>query len=144
MTPASLYQDNQAQENKALIENASIETFENTHPQRDYVISFEVPEFTSVCPKTGLPDFGTILVDYVADKTCIELKSFKYYILGFRNRGAFYENVVNTILDDIVAACQPRYCQVRGDFTPRGGIGTVVTAIHCQKGFNPEGVTTHT
>ena len=135
MPPVSLYEDSQAADNKLLIDNAAIETFDNTHPQRNYVIAFEVPEFTSVCPKTGLPDFGAIFVDYVADKRCIELKSFKYYILKFRNQGVFYENVVNTILDDIVAATDPRYVEVRGEFTARGGISTTVTATHRKEGF---------
>jgi 7-cyano-7-deazaguanine reductase len=116
-------------------ELSPIEVFENLHPNRNYVISISVPEFTSVCPKTGLPDFGTITIDYVPDKTCIELKAFKYYMLGFRNMGMFYENVVNRILDDIVAACNPRYMEVSGDFTARGGISTTVTATHRQDGF---------
>jgi 7-cyano-7-deazaguanine reductase len=116
-------------------ENAALEVFDNPNPTRNYVISISVPEFTSVCPKTGLPDFGTITIDYVPDKTCIELKSLKYYFLGFRNQGIFYEAVTNRILDELVAACQPRYMEVTGEFTARGGISSTVTATHRQEGF---------
>lgn len=108
--------------------SASIETFPNPKPGRDYEIAIDCPEFTSVCPKTGLPDFGAIRVVYVPDERCIELKALKYYLLGFRSRGIFYEQVTNQILDDLVAACAPRRMTVTGDFTPRGGIKTVVTA----------------
>jgi 7-cyano-7-deazaguanine reductase len=113
-----------------------IEVFDNRYPDRDYVINIAVPEFTSVCPKTGLPDFGTIEINYVPDKTCIELKAFKYYMLAYRNHGAFYETVVNMILDDVVKACEPRFAEVAGHFNARGGITTRVTASHCQKGFS--------
>lgn len=105
-----------------------IETFDNPHPQRDYVIRHVAPEFTSVCPKTGQPDFGTIEVEYVADKLCIELKSFKYYLQGYRDAGVFYEDVVNRILDDLAAACRPRWMKVTGQFTPRGGIHSTISA----------------
>ncbi len=105
-----------------------IETFPNPNPSRDYEIEISCPEFTSVCPKTGLPDFGEIRVVYVPDELCIELKSLKYYLVGFRDRGIFYEQATNPILDDLVAACRPRRMTVTGDFTPRGGIKTVVTA----------------
>jgi len=88
---------------------AQIETFDNPYPERDYEITHVNPEFTSVCPKTGLPDFGTITVQYVPDKLCIELKSLKYYYLEYRNKGAFFETLVNQILDDLVAACHPRW-----------------------------------
>jgi 7-cyano-7-deazaguanine reductase len=114
----------------------TIEVWENLNAHRNYVISISVPEFTSVCPKTGLPDFGTITLDYVPDEVCVELKAFKYYILGFRNMGIFYENVVNKILDDVVKACNPRYLKVTGDFTARGGIATKVVATHVQPGFD--------
>jgi len=104
-----------------------IETFPNPNPSRDYEIAIECPEFTSVCPKTGLPDFGTIRIVYVPDERCIELKALKFYLIAFRNKGIFYEQVTNQILDDLVAVCQPRRMTVAGDFTPRGGIKTVVT-----------------
>ena len=107
-----------------------IETFPNPSPSRDYEIAIACPEFTSVCPKTGLPDFGEIRVVYVPDERCIELKALKYYLIGFRNQGIFYEQVTNQILDDLVAACRPRRMTVTGDFTPRGGIRTVVTVTY--------------
>jgi 7-cyano-7-deazaguanine reductase len=106
----------------------SLETFPNPRPERDYEIDTRCPEFTSVCPVTGLPDFGEIRITYVPDRTCIELKSLKLYLVGFRNRGIFYEAATNQILDDLVAACQPRRMTVVGDFTARGGLKTVVTA----------------
>ena len=112
-----------------------IDVFDNRYPERDYVISIQVPEFTSVCPKTGLPDFGVIEIDYVPDKVCIELKAFKYYMLAYRNCGIFYENVVNKVLDDIVAKCNPRFIEVTGNFGARGGITTSVTANWRQEGF---------
>jgi 7-cyano-7-deazaguanine reductase len=107
-----------------------LETFDNPHPGRDYVIRHVAPEFTSVCPKTGQPDFGTIEIEYVADRLCVELKSLKLYLQGFRNVGVFYEDVVNRILDDLVAALAPRRMTVTGSFTPRGGMHSVVTASH--------------
>lgn len=113
-----------------------IEVWPNGNVHRDFLIRIETPEFTSVCPKTGLPDFGTILVEYVPDTNCIELKAFKYYLLGYRNRGIFYENAVNQILDDILSVCQPRYIKITGSFTPRGGISTEVVLTHRQEGFD--------
>ena len=93
-------------------------------------IAIRCPEFTSVCPKTGLPDFGEIRITYVPDELCLELKALKYYMIDFRNRGIFYEAVTNQILDDLVAACQPRSMTVVGDFSVRGGISTTVTATY--------------
>jgi 7-cyano-7-deazaguanine reductase len=107
-----------------------IEVFPNPYPERRYHIVIDCPEFTSVCPKTGLPDFGTITIDYVPDQHCVELKAFKYYLLGYRNYGAFYERVVNQILSDIVKACDPHRIEVRGAFSARGGINTTVTVTH--------------
>ena len=109
---------------------AELETFDNPHPQRDYVIRHVAPEFTSVCPKTAQPDFGTIEIEYVADALCVELKSLKLYLQGYRNVGVFYEDVVNRILDDLVAALKPRRMTVTGAFTPRGGMHSVVTASY--------------
>ena len=109
-----------------------IATFENPHPGRDYTISHVAPEFTSVCPKTGQPDFGTIEIEYVAGGLCLELKGLKLYLQGYRNVGVFYEDVVNRILDDLVAACRPRRMTVRGKFTPRGGMHSIVTAEYQQ------------
>jgi 7-cyano-7-deazaguanine reductase len=110
--------------------STAIETFPNPRPERDFDIDIECPEFTSMCPKTGLPDFGTIHISYVPDDRCIELKALKYYLLEFRNKGIFYENATNQILDDLVAACNPRRMKVVGAFTPRGGIRTTVTATY--------------
>ncbi len=107
-----------------------LETFPNPRPGRDYTIEIVCPEFTSLCPKTGQPDFGTITFTYVPDETCVELKSLKLYLQRYRNEGAFYETVVNRLLDDFVAACAPRRCRVVGAFTPRGGITTNVTCEH--------------
>jgi 7-cyano-7-deazaguanine reductase len=105
-----------------------LETFENQYPDRDYLIETVCPEFTSVCPKTGQPDFGELTITYVPDRLCIELKSLKLYLQRFRNHGVFYEHVTNRILDDLVAACRPRQMKVVAAFTPRGGIRTTVTA----------------
>ena len=105
-----------------------LETFPNPKPERDFEIEIRCEEFTSLCPKTGLPDFGEIVIRYVPDRLCLELKALKYYIVGYRNRGIFYEAVTNAILDDLVAACSPRKMTVVGDFSVRGGISTVVTA----------------
>jgi 7-cyano-7-deazaguanine reductase len=109
---------------------AQLETFPNPSPGRDYEISIRCPEFTSVCPKTGLPDFGEIRISYVPDALCVELKALKYYLIEFRNRGIFYEAVTNQILDDLVRACRPRRMTVVGDFSVRGGISTTVTATY--------------
>ena len=109
---------------------AEIEIFPNPHPGRDYVIKHVAPEFTSVCPKTGQPDFATIEIEYVADQLCIELKSLKFYLQSYRNEGIFYEDAVNVILDDLSAACKPRWMKVTGKFAPRGGIHSIVTAEH--------------
>ncbi len=103
-----------------------IETWPNQY--RGYEITITIPEYTSICPRTGLPDFGTITIHYLPDKRCLELKSLKYYIHGFRNLGIFYENAVNRILDDVARACRPKWAVVRGEFTTRGGMRTMVEA----------------
>ena len=105
-----------------------LETFDNPNPQRDYTIRIRIPEFTCLCPKTGQPDFATILIEYVPDKVCVELKSLKLYIWSFRDEGAFHEAVTNQILDDLVAATTPRFLRVTADFNVRGGLYTKVTA----------------
>jgi 7-cyano-7-deazaguanine reductase len=107
----------------------TLETFDNQYPGRDYTIQIVCPEFTSVCPKTGQPDFGTLTFSYVPDRKCVELKSLKLYLQQFRNEGIFYENVTNRILDDLVAVLQPRRMTLVASFTPRGGITTTVTAV---------------
>src|SRR5258707_13378490 len=112
---------------------SGLETFPNPKPEREYLIRFECPEFTCLCPKTGQPDFATIRIEYVADATCVELKSLKLYLWSFRDEGAFHEAVTNRILDDLVAATRPRRMRVEGDFMVRGGIHTVVVAEHQQR-----------
>ena len=107
-----------------------LETFPNPRPERDYEIQIECPEFTSMCPKTGLPDFGTIRITYTPDTKCVELKALKYYLLEFRNRGIFYEAATNQILDDLVGLLSPRRMTIVGDFSARGGITTRVTATY--------------
>jgi 7-cyano-7-deazaguanine reductase len=108
-----------------------LETFENTYPDREYTIEIVCPEFTSVCPKTGQPDFGTLTITYVPAARCVELKSLKLYLQQYRNQGIFYENATNRILDDLVAAIAPRRMTLEAAFTPRGGITTKITATHC-------------
>ena len=107
-----------------------LETFENQFPGRDYLIEIVCPEFTSVCPKTGQPDFGALTITYTPDHYCVELKSLKLYLQSFRNQGIFYENVTNSILDDLVAVLAPRQLTLVAAFTPRGGISTRVTVVH--------------
>jgi 7-cyano-7-deazaguanine reductase len=107
-----------------------LETFANQFAGRDYTIEIVCPEFTSVCPKTGQPDFGAITFTYTPAERCVELKSLNLYLQHYRNQGVFYEHVVNRLLDDFVAACQPKRCRVVGAFTPRGGITTTVTCTY--------------
>lgn len=114
-------------------EKAKIETFRNAYPGRDYVITFDCPEFTSLCPITGQPDFGHIIINYIAKEKCIESKALKLYLFSYRNHNTFHEVAVNTILDDLVAACDPKWMQVIGDFMPRGGIAIHVNAEHGKK-----------
>ena len=105
----------------------AIQCWENQY-KRDYLVRISLPEFTSVCPKTGLPDFATITIEYIPNKLCLELKSLKYYLLEYRDMGIFMENIANKILDDIVKACQPKCARVIGEFTPRGGLKSIITA----------------
>ena len=107
-----------------------LEAFPNPHPGRDYGVEFVFPEFTSVCPVTGQPDFATITVQYVPDRYCVEMKSLKLYFFAFRDQGVFFESIVNTILDDLVAVLAPRRMKVIGTFNVRGGMGATVTAEH--------------
>jgi 7-cyano-7-deazaguanine reductase len=109
-------------------EQVEIELFENPNPEREYSITIKAPEFTSVCPRTGQPDFGEILIQYSPDKHCIELKSLKFYLQSYRNKGIFYEALTNNILNDLSGACKPRWMKVTSRFTPRGGITTEVVA----------------
>ena len=112
-----------------------LETFPNPNPARDYAIHMQIPEFTCLCPKTGQPDFATLLLDYVPDALCVELKSLKLYIWSFRNEGAFHEAVTNAILDDLVKATQPRFMRLTAKFFVRGGIFTTVVAEHRKPGW---------
>jgi 7-cyano-7-deazaguanine reductase len=114
---------------------ATLETFPNPRPERDYEIEIHCPEFTSLCPKTGLPDFGEIAIRYVPDLACIELKALKYYLIDFRNKGIFYEAVTNRILDDLVRATAPRFMRLEARFNVRGGIYTSVIAEHRKRGW---------
>ncbi len=111
-----------------------IETFDNSHPERDYIISISNHEYTSKCPKTGLPDMGTITISYIPDRQCLELKSLKLYFLEYRDRGIFYEEAVNRILDDLVDSCRPRWMEIRGEFNVRGGMSSRVRAVHGDRG----------
>jgi len=115
----------------------SLETFPNPQPDRDYTIRMKMPEFTCLCPKTGQPDFAVLNLEYVPEKTCVELKSLKLYIWSFRNEGAFHEAVTNRILDDLVKATQPRFMRLTAEFLVRGGIYTTVVAEHRAQGWNP-------
>lgn len=112
-----------------------LEIFPNPCPERDYVIRMSLPEFTCLCPKTGQPDFATLALEYIPDQSCIELKSLKLYIWSYRDTGAFHEAVTNQILDDLVAACAPRFMRLTAQFNVRGGIDTQVTAEHRAAGW---------
>jgi len=115
----------------------TLETFDNPKPERDFHIHMEIPEFTCLCPKTGQPDFATLILDYIADKKCVELKSLKLYIWSFRDQGAFHEAVTNQILDDLVAATQPKFMRLTAKFFVRGGIFTNVVAEYRKPGWQP-------
>lgn len=107
-----------------------LETFNNSFPGRNYRIIHRANEFTSICPKTGQPDFGIITISYIANKKCIELKSLKYYLQSFRNDGIFYENVVNRILDDLVSVTKPKWMEIKGEFSRRGGLNSTILALY--------------
>ncbi len=118
-------------------DKARLESFPNKYASRDYTIEFICPEFTSLCPVTGQPDFAHITITYIPDQRCLESKSLKLYLGSFRNTGMFHEEITNRILDDLVAACKPRWARVRGRMNPRGGISIEVTAEHRMQGFEP-------
>jgi 7-cyano-7-deazaguanine reductase len=113
-------------------------TFDNPNPGRDYLIHMEIPEFTCLCPLTGQPDFARLVLDYIPERKCLELKSLKLYIWSYRDRGAFHEAVTNRILDDLVAATRPRFMRLRANFHVRGGIFTTVVAEHRKKGWRTQ------
>ncbi|MFH1190315.1 MAG: preQ(1) synthase [Candidatus Omnitrophota bacterium] len=130
----SLYEGLQRKIRK--LKTPGIEVWRNQYPDRDYVIRIDMPEFTCICPKTGLPDFASIVIKYVPDEDCVELKSLKYYTLFYRDVGIFNEHVVNKILDDLAEACKPRWMEVFGEFNARGGIKTTVTAEYGKRPLN--------
>jgi 7-cyano-7-deazaguanine reductase len=115
----------------------SLDTFSNPAPARDLRIHMEIPEFTCLCPMTGQPDFATLVLDYVPDRLCVELKSLKFYMWSFRNEGAYHEAVTHRILEDLVKATQPRYMRLKARFFVRGGIFTTVVAEHRKRGWKP-------
>jgi 7-cyano-7-deazaguanine reductase len=117
-----------------------LEVFDNPNIERDFVIRIDIPEFTCLCPKTGQPDFATLHLEYIADKSCVELKALKNYIWSFRNKGAFHEAVTNQILDDLVAALDPRFIRLKAIFNVRGGIYTTVESEHKKDGWLPRDV----
>lgn len=119
------------------VPSKSLETFPNPQPDRDYTIRMRIPEFTCLCPKTGQPDFATLQLEYVPDKTCVELKSLKLYVWSFRNEGAFHEAVTNRILGDLVRATKPRFMRLSAEFGVRGGIYTTVVAEHRARNWKP-------
>ena len=112
------------------LKTPKIETWRNQYPDKEYMVSLETPEFTCICPKTGLPDFATVAVQYIPHKLCIELKSFKLYLHFYRNLGIFHEHLANKIVDDVVAACKPRFARIEVAMHIRGGIKTTVSAIY--------------
>jgi 7-cyano-7-deazaguanine reductase len=116
----------------------NLETFPNPAVHRDFLIHMEIPEFTCLCPKTGQPDFATLILDYIPEKACVELKSLKLYIWSFRNEGCFHEAVTNRMLDDLVRSLKPRYMRLTAKFFVRGGIFTNVVAEHRKKGWKPQ------
>jgi 7-cyano-7-deazaguanine reductase len=116
-------------------EKTRLESFPNKYEHRDYVVKFDCPEFTSLCPVTGQPDFARITITYIPDLKCLESKSLKIYLFSFRNVGMFHEEITNRILDDLVTACNPRWARVQGLMNPRGGISIDVSAEYCKPGF---------
>jgi len=121
------------QDNIRKLKTPNIDVWENKYSDRDYTVRLEIPEFTCICPKTGLPDFANILIEYIPDKLCIELKSFKFYLNFYRNVGIFHEHLTNKIMDDFVSACKPRFVRIISKFNPRGGIYTTVTREYSKK-----------
>ncbi len=117
--------------------NTDLETFPNPNTDRDYTIRIDTPEFTCLCPKTGQPDFATLTLEYVPNESCIELKSFKLYVWSYRDKGAFHEAVTNSILADLVAACEPRFMRLSAEFNVRGGVYTTVVAEHKADNWQP-------
>jgi 7-cyano-7-deazaguanine reductase len=128
------------QKNIRKLKTPRIEVWENQYPDKAYVISLDVPEFTCICPKTGLPDFAGIKIEYSPRKSCIELKSFKMYTIFFRDIGIFHEHLVNRMLEDLVRASKPRWVKITGVFNPRGGITTTVSSEYQESGLKSQQV----
>ena len=116
--------------NALTMSNNILETFENPKIDREYTINFEIPEFTSLCPKTGQPDFANILIEYIPDKVCVELKSLKLYFVSFRDQPGFHEDLTNKILDDLVGLLDPKYMNINAEWNVRGGVYTSISATH--------------
>lgn len=131
MREKSTYED--LQKNIRNLKTPEIEVWKNQYPDKIYTINLEIPEFTCICPKTGLPDFATLKIEYIPDKYCVELKSLKYYINFYRDVGIFHEHAVNKILGDFVKSCRPRGVKIIGEFNPRGGIKTTVIREYKRK-----------
>lgn len=127
----SSYED--LQENIRDLKTPDIEVWENKYPDKTYTVSLEIPEFTCICPKTGLPDFAVIKLEYIPNQWCLELKSFKLYLVSYRNVGIFHEHLVNKLMEDIVRACKPRSAKLEVIMNPRGGIGTTVVTEYINK-----------
>jgi len=121
------------QSNIRKLKTPKLEIFKNIYADKSFVVNFEIPEFTCICPKTGLPDFATFYVSYSPDKWCLELKSFKLYLVSFRNIGIFHENVLNKVMDDLIKALKPKSLELKGVFNPRGGIATTVERKYNKK-----------
>ena len=137
-TPGSRPKQRAMPVNPPTAPSKELHVFPNPHPRRDYVIQFQIPEFTCLCPLTGQPDFAHLSIDMVADKLCVELKSLKMYMWSYRNEGAFHEKVTNDIVDDIVRATDPRFIRITAKWFVRGGIYTNVVAEHRKKGWKPQ------
>lgn len=131
MKQKSSYED--LQKNIRTLKTPDIEVWTNKYSDKNYTVNLEIPEFTCICPKTGLPDFAVITISYGPDKVCIELKSFKMYLVSYRNVGIFHEHLVNKLLEDFVKACKPRWATIKVVMNPRGGIGTTVEAEYKRK-----------
>jgi len=121
------------QSNIRKLKTPKLEIFKNIYADKSFVVNFEIPEFTCICPKTGLPDFATFYVSYSPDKLCLELKSFKLYLVSFRNIGIFHENVLNKVMDDLIKTLKPKSLELKGVFNPRGGIATTVERTYKRK-----------
>ena len=136
-SPRAVLNERQAPAHPPTAPSRDLQVFPNPAPARDYVLRFDIPEFTCLCPLTGQPDFAHFTIEIVPDKLCVELKSLKMYFWSYRNEGAFHEKVTNSIVDDLVQAIRPRFVRIHANWFVRGGIGTQITAEHRRKGWKP-------